>query len=205
MRIRDLYDLTTTASWITEPKTDTQYAIEKIEDMLTIKFQGSVSKLDWFYNFLFLPLFLVKPYHHMPKLYFVHRGFLKKYKAVRTEIQKAVYENLEMKIRILGYSQGAALALLAHEDIRFTFGIQSETTVFGCPRVFSLFGYKMLNDRLSGVTRIENGNDIVTRLPFAILFFRHYGKRIHIGKKRNLFRFSTNDHLPHSYRASVEE
>lgn len=198
-----LFKQTITANWINGPL-DTQYAIEETEDTLTIKFQGSVSRLDWFYNFFFIPLFLIKPYHHMPKLYFVHRGFLKKYKAVRLEIQKAVYNNLEKKVVVLGYSQGAALALLAHEDIRFTFGIQSETTVFGCPRVFSLFGYKMLSNRLFGVTRIENGNDIVTRLPFAILFFRHYGEKIHIGKKRNFFRFSIKDHLPQSYRASME-
>lgn len=205
MELKNKFNAAITANWITESTTDTQYAIEETDDTLIIKFQGSVSKLDWFYNFFFLPFFLVKPYHNMPKLYFVHRGFLKKYKAVRLEIQKAVYANLEKNINILGYSQGAALALLAHEDIAFTFGVRSETTVFGCPRVFSLFGYKMLANRLRGITRIENSNDIVTRLPFAIMLFRHYGVKIHIGQKRNLFRFSIKDHLPRSYRMSMEE
>ncbi len=197
-----LFNSAITANWITEPKTDTQYVVEVIGNTLTIKFQGSVSTLDWIYNFIFIPFFLIKPYHHMPKLYFVHRGFLEKYKAVRLEIQKAILDNMDKKIIILGYSQGAALAILAHEDIVFTFGVQPETTVFGCPRVFSLFGYRMLSDRLRGITRVENSNDIVTRVPFTWMGYRHYGKKIHIGVRRNWFKYSVKDHLTYKENLS---
>jgi len=191
---RQIFKQTVIADWQTESTTDTQYAIEETADKLIIKLQGSVSRIDWIQNFSFWK----KPYKQMNNIFFVHSGFLKKYKAIRAIIQEAVYKNLDKKIIVLGYSQGAALALLVHEDIVFTFGKTPETTVFGCPRVFSIFGRKTLKKRLQGVTRYHNGNDIVCRVPFTWLLFRHYGNKIHIGNKYRWWKLSIKDHITYS-------
>ncbi len=185
-----IFKQTITADWQTESTTDTQYAIEETEDKLIIKLQGSVSRMDWIQNFSFWKI----PYKQMNNIFFVHAGFLKKYKAIRAIIQEAVHKNLDKKIVVLGYSQGAALALLVHEDIVFTFGKTPETTVFGCPRVFSIFGRKILKERMQGVTRYHNGNDVVCRVPFIWLLFRHYGSKIHIGNKYRWWKLSIKDH-----------
>jgi len=185
-----VYKEAITADWITEPITDTQYAIEEYEDKIVIKFQGSCSKLDWLQNFDFL----VKPYKHMEKVFFVHRGFLKKWKAVKDDIiPKVIFKH--KVIQILGYSQGGALAQLCHEYIYFHTKIQPNTIVFGSPRVFGFWQSKLLKSRLSNVIRYENGNDIVPSLPWFWLGFKHYGKLTHIGKKQCVLRFSIKDHL----------
>jgi len=176
----------TTGKWI-NGDLDTQYRIEETEDTIKITFQGSVSVLDWFHNFDFL----VKPYRGMPKLFFVHRGFLKKWKAVRDNIMSRVISSGKA-VEIYGFSQGAALAQLCHEAILFHSGFQPKTVVFGSPKVFGWFNKKELDDRLYRVERYENGRDIVTGVPFFL--YRHYGLLKKIGKWGRI-KTSIKDHL----------
>ena len=188
----NIFNNTVTAKWITGAL-DTQYAIEETDKEITVKFQWTVSKLDWLQNFSFWK----KPYKQMPKLFFVHAGFLKKYKAVRKVIMDRIVNSQvqSKKITILGYSQGAALGLLLHEDVMFRLGEikpDVKTYLFGCPRVFDLFSN--ISERFEGVTRIVNGDDIVTHVPFVWMMYRHYGKYLHIGKKRRWWRLSVKDH-----------
>ena len=173
-------------SW-TDGAKDTQYKIVEDDKSITVSFQGSVSKPDWLQNFMF-----------WKKLYrgswlFCHAGFGLKWKAVQDDIMPKV--NLAIvknkKVIILGFSQGAALGELMHEDVSYKHGLQADTILFGKPKVF--VRNKKLKDRLSGITRVVNGNDAVTKVPFFP--YRHYGKLIHIGDKRKVFRFSIKDHL----------
>ena len=187
----DTYNKTVAKPWIDGVK-DTQYRIEETDSSITVTFQGSHSKLDWWQNFMF-----------SKKLYrgsfiFCHRGFGIKWKAVQNEIMSHIDGSKSIHIR--GFSQGSALGELMHEDVSYRYGIQSDTILFGKPRVFVI--HRKLKSRLSGITRVENGNDIVTKLPFFWLLYKHYGARIHIGKKRKLFRFSVKDHT--TYKENLE-
>jgi hypothetical protein len=173
-------------------ETDTEFGIFESDTVFRVAFEGSTSKVDWWQNIDFF----VKPYKNMSHLFFVHRGFKKKYKSVQSNIiariNEADYKGKAIQIR--GYSQGGALAMLCHEDVYFHSGVQPDTMVFGCPRVFSFFNSKLLKTRLSDVQRIENGGDMVTGLPPWWFLFRHQGKKIHIGKKK-CFKLLAKDHL----------
>ncbi len=172
--------------------TSTEYNIYEDDKVLRISFRGSTSDMDWKQNFMIWK----KPYKHMKKLFFVHAGFLKKYKSVRDDIMPRIvdarYAGKHIEIR--GYSQGAALAILCHEDVLFFCQYLAQTSVFGCPRVFSIFNGKVLTSRMFNVVRYQNGNDAVTKIPFLWMLYRHYGKSINIGKKRRWWKFSIKDH-----------
>ena len=179
---------------------DTQYALVVKDKTVILAIEGSVSTLDWIQNFMFWK----KPYKEMKHLFFVHAGWLKKWKAIRKEVIPEIvkYYNQGYKIKVRGYSQGAGIGYLAHEDIHFHTGEQPDTVLFGTPRTFSCFNSKILNKRLSTINRIEDGNDIVCHLPFAVMFYKHYGMAIHIGDKKYWWKLSIKDH--ENYRRDVK-
>lgn len=115
-----------------------------------------------------------------------HGGFVRVWKTVKKYIGDEIRDERYKKITIVGYSHGAALAVLCHEyayfhrpDIRNNisgFG-------FGCPRV--IFGRKnQEHERIwEQFTVIRNIDDIVTHLPPSILGFFHVGKMLEIGQR----------------------
>ena len=190
--MKEIYEQTTKGPWTTEESTDTQYRITETDDLITIDFQGSCSGLDWLQNFSFWK----KPYKNMPKVFFVHAGFLKKYKAVRDVIHGVCRKSPGKDVMIRGYSQGAALAQLCYEDIWFNFPASMAKGIgFGTPRVFGIWNFRALNDRLEKFLRVENGNDIVCHLPPWLFLYKHYGTKKHVGSKRHWWKYSIKDHL----------
>ena len=186
--MKDKYIRATTGPFITSAKTDTQYKFTETEDTLTISIQGSVSRLDWLYNFMVLP------YKHMERKFFVHYGFLRKWRDISGNVMYKAKEarDLGKKIEVLAFSQGAAVGWLAIEAIVYELNYHPKSYLFGSPKVFSIFGRRILTARLSHVNRVVNGNDFVTKLLWFL--FRHYGKLIHIGRKRKWYKFSFRDH-----------
>lgn len=182
-------------------ETDTQwdYAIEN--GKLILRFDETRSPMDWWQNFRFLR----KPYRDMKPKFRVHKGFIGKYKSIRSTLFGIIASSEYDRIEILGYSQGGALALLAHEDIWYhrpeLRNNKLITIVFGCPRVVSWFAPK---DRWHNVIRIQNGNDIVSKVPFSFLGYKHVGVPVTIGPERKWWKLSINDHFPKSYRESME-
>ena len=155
-------------------KTDTEISFTEKDGKLYISFQGSESKLDWIQNFMFGKV----PYSNMKKKFFIHMGFIKKYKSVREDVLNRVREARARgikKIEIRGFSQGAALATIAHEDILYHFN-EPNTIIFGSPRVFGWWNKKLLNELLSGVTNVRNTRDLVTKIPPVLFGFKRYGK-----------------------------
>ncbi|MCK5613989.1 lipase family protein [Candidatus Pacearchaeota archaeon] len=203
MKLKEVFSQTISGPWQTEQETDTQYRIEENDENITISFQGSVSNLDWLQNFAVWK----KPYKRMENLFFVHAGFLKKYKAVQPEILHRIKmaRDLKKHVMIRGYSQGAGLALLCHEDVVFNANYLPQTKVFGCPRVFSIFNSKLIQRRMHNLVRYQNGNDTVTKIPFSLMLFKHYGKGINIGRKRRWWKLSFKDHKTTNYKRSMEE
>jgi hypothetical protein len=84
----------------------------------------------------------------------------------------------------VGYSHGAAIALLCHEYIWYNRkdlirGLEGYG--FGCPRV--IYGHAPREkERWNSFFVVRNLDDIVTHLPPAILGYRHVGKMINVGK-----------------------
>lgn len=184
----------------TETDTQWDYSIDE-SGKLTLRFEESRSSIDWKLNFSFLR----QPYRGMKPRFRVHSGFLKKYKSIRTTLFDVLAKSEYTTIEILGYSQGGALALLAHEDIWFHKPDFREgklfTITFATPKVF---GWRAPKERWHGVVRIQNGNDAVTKIPFWFLGYKHVGTPINLGSKRVWWKISLKEHLPDSYKDTME-
>jgi len=152
----------THGKWVTAGM-NIQYKVENN----VLYFQSSDKGLsDCLVNFDFP----VVPYKSMEETFFVHRGFLKAWKSVQDEISKLSYDT------IVGYSHGAALALLAHEDFLFKRGLEPATYVFGCPKIFFLIS-KRAKSRFSKVVNVANVEDIVAKAP---PFYTAVGRKIRL-------------------------
>ena len=156
------------------------YAVARREDTLYIFFEKSNGAEDWMNNL---------SYHAVLRgraddVWYCHEGFLTVFNSVLPYIEPYVADESVESIITVGYSHGAALALLLHEqiyqarrDIRencFSFG-------FGCPRV--VFGtVKDEGPRWRNFYVIRNGSDAVTHLPPRAFGYRHVGNLVRIGQ-----------------------
>lgn len=178
---------------------DGDYAIQVEGNVLYILFEWSDSTCDWFNNFDFP----AKPYRDMDDKWYAHRGFLRVFKAmqdrIELEVQTILLVNGEIDtIKCIGYSHGAALALLATENMAYLYGksLKIEGCGFGCPRVVWGKIPKSLKERLASFTAIRNIPDIVTHLPPALFGYRH----INLKKVGRLGRCSPiKAHYPEAY------
>ena len=90
------------------------YSLERDGSTLYIFFECSDDNEDWINNFNFP----AKPYKRMGKtIWFAHRGFLKVWKTIEDYIKEYIQDESIDKIIIVGYSHGAALAVLCHEYV----------------------------------------------------------------------------------------
>lgn len=120
----------------------------------------------------------------------VHRGF----KAEVDELWPMILEdidrkaNADKKLWFCGHSLGAAMATIMASRCHLYEGINpvEELYTFGSPRV----GWKGYCKSLSVKHhRFVNNNDIVTRVPLAVMGYKHHGKEHYInayGKFRPL-------------------
>lgn len=182
---------------------DVSYKFIEEGKTLYIYFQGSKEKKDWLENFNFFPMVKncfkwifsrnKKAFSTCNIMY--HRGFLKCYNQVKPIIREKVLEkdadgNYKFnQIVVVGYSHGAALAGICHEDISHllfeeTIGAESliVTYCFEAPRW--LYHSKQYLDRWNGCYVFRNHNDIVTHCPPRLFGFRDAGTVINIGRKK---------------------
>ena len=116
----------------------------------------------------------------------VHQGLLLKYKSVNDYILETVRSGIANgveKIEIYGFSQGAFLAILCHEDISFHFGTPVETWAFEPPRGFGWILPKKLKQRLQNIHVYIIKNSIIPKLPPFIFGYRHVGKKVYLKRK----------------------
>lgn len=175
------------------------YAVELNGDTLSLLFEKSDGREDWKNNFDFP----VKPYKHMEQSWHCHRGFLKVWKAIEPHVAEYIMDPRAQKIEIIGYSHGAAIALLCYEYCIFHRpDAEVHGVGFGCPRVFWGKVPKEVKARFDNFEVVRNGNDIVTHVPPALFGFRHISKVVRIGKgdSRGLIR----DHTPREYIRHLE-
>jgi len=184
---------------IDSEKTGIQCYIRKKNDMLIISFRGTDSCKDWLTDLKFWKK--VIPYNNTSSRIRVHAGFINAYKSeeVRGRIMEFVTPDIYF-IRITGHSLGAALSVLCAVDLQYNFPKKDiEVALFGCPRVGNKAFAESYNKRIFKTLRVENGNDIVTKIPPCILGYYHVGIRIHIGMPRIIGVFSTLDHYTQKY------
>ncbi len=197
------YSQHTSVIIVNDPIFDVQYCMRRQGDVLTITFRGTDSPKNWVIDFAFWKQSI--PYGNTASKIRVHAGFLNAYKSVhvRDQILKAITDDIHY-VRINGHSMGAALSVLCAVDIEYNCpGKDIEVILFGCPRVGNKAFKRSYNKRVHKTMRVENGNDIVTKVPFAIMGFRHVGARLHIGSVRIPGLASIDDHYPHQYYSSL--
>ena len=163
-------------------------------DTLKIFFEWSDGAEDWLNNFRFLAI-PRKPYKHMRSVWFCHRGFFKVWKSIKPYICKDILDPDIHKIEIVGYSHGAAIALLCYEYCKYHRpDIEVSGVGFGAPRVFWGYVPKEVKERCKGFIAVRNGVDIVTHLPPALFGYHHISKVMRIGKHGLI-----KDHFPEHY------
>lgn len=164
----------------TEVENSGSYATEIDGNTLYIYLEGSNGEEDWKNNFDFPAV----PYRDMENRWYAHRGFLRVWKSVEPYVEPLVKDTNFKHIVIVGYSHGAALAVLCHEYVWFNrpdIRDNIEGYGFGCPRVFWGIRKKKLRSRWERFTVIRNLNDIVTHVPPAIFGYKHVGTLLEIG------------------------
>ena len=176
-----LFERTLNGAYIELKEHAASYRVEREGETLFLFFEKSNGAEDWRNNLDFP----AKPYREMKDLWFVHRGFLRVFKAIEPHIAPLIEDKKVREIIISGYSHGAALALLCHEYCVFhrpDIAPRITGFGFGCPRVVWGVLKKTLKERFKQFTVIRNCSDIVTHVPPALFGFRHVGKMLHIGR-----------------------
>ena len=184
------------------------FALQRSGNQLYLYFQSSDGSTDWKNNLDFP----AKAYDRPGDIkWYVHSGFLRVWRTIESYIEADIKDETVGRIVIVGYSHGAALALLCHEyawycrpDLRvLRDGIKGYG--FGCPRVVWGLNFgkkaKSLKHRWDNFTVIRNLDDIVTHLPPAALGYYHVGGMIKVGENGKYSRIDA--HRPESYLAEL--
>ena len=175
------------------------FAIQREGETLKIFFEWSDGREDWRNNFRFLAI-PCKPYKNMPLVWFCHRGFLKVWKSIEPHLKSHIM-NLDVRdIEIVGYSHGAAIALLCFEYCTYHRPDIEVTGVgFGAPRVFWGIVPREVKKRMAGFRVVRNGGDLVTHLPPRIFGYRQLGRLEKVGSKKGPIK----DHYPTEYSENL--
>lgn len=173
------------------------YAIDRTGDSVRIFFEGSNGAEDWLNNFDFP----AKAYEDMGAgRWFAHRGFLSVWKAIEPYIAPTVVDLSVGQITVVGFSHGAALAVLCHEYVWYHRpDLRDRLTGygFGCPRVIWGMLTPRRRARWETFTVVRNLDDIVTHVPPSAIGYTHVGTLLEIGTRG---RYSSVDaHRPENY------
>ena len=202
MNIPNLYNLFNrclTAEYVTVSN-GADICFQRDSDALYIFFEKSDGLGDWINNLSFC----VQPYGEMERPWHCHGGFLRVFKSTKDSINEALNDKNISSVTLVGYSHGAALALLAHEYIWFNYPHLREDLHgygFGCPRVLNGRIPKCVLMRWSNFLRIDHRCDLITHLPPALFGFHHAGHRLAIGRP---MLSGIDAHRPESYQKALD-
>lgn len=187
---KDLFLECLVGPWATKGD-DVQYKIDLDKRHATVYFQFTESVKDWLDNFDAK----IVPYRGAN--WKAHKGFIRKYKSIADELMATLsqYES----VTFVGYSQGAALAILAHEDYFYRFGKYPVTYAFACPRVVSWQSGNIWS-RWAFCNIINHRRDLVGHVPLVIMGYRHPVKVSYFG---NAGIPSHKFHFPQVYEAGL--
>ena len=164
---------------------------------IIVRFKGTELKInDIITDLLFKKM--VIPYNNMiGSKVKVHLGFITQYLSIQKELLDYISNNKDYElIYFIGHSLGGALATLCILDMRFNFNlIGAVGIIFGSPKVGNKHFRNSFIKRVLDFKSFINVSDIVTKLPLAIMGYRHVENRIKIGKLRWWLPFSIKQHL----------
>lgn len=181
------------------------YAYERKETeegiALTLFFEQSNGRVDWLNNLDFV----ARPYEEMDPPWRCHAGFLKVFKSLLLYLEPHLRDPAVTCVTVVGYSHGAALALLFHEYVWYHRPDLRERLSgfgFGCPRVLYGCVGPEIAPRWERFYVVRNEDDLVTHLPPRFAGYCHVGNLITVGEAG---RYSSVDaHRPESYLAELE-
>ena len=191
--LSELFDEVNCGNWITAGE-DVQYKVVN----RVLYFQCSHGARDWLYNFDIAES--VYPCSDVP--FVMHGGFNLLWQSIRHDIEKLDFDT------IVGYSQGAALAIMAHENFYHRKGYEPLAFTFGCPASIFLPS-KQLRKRFTKVVNIINPRDIVY-YSTLIFGYRHVGATQKLEKvkiKTSSFRQWLREithHTPERYKLALK-
>ena len=167
-----------------------QVAVAEKDNKTIIFFLESNQFMDWLYNFWFKTI----PYQEngTNKKIKTHSGFYNSWLLVRNSIHQAVKNSDD--IIIFGHSLGAAIATFAALDIQYNYPNKNiECITTGSPRVGNKWFVNSYNKRVPKTYRYVYKNDIVTKIPFKLLNYKHVNQEIQLGSKK-WYKLSIKDH-----------
>ena len=176
------------------------WAFQRTGEELLLCFEHSHGLTDWLNNLDFGAV----PYRDMNPAWQCHAGFLRVWKSLRPHLAPLILDPTVSRITVVGYSHGAALAVLCHEWIYYHRADLRQALLsvgFGCPRV--LFGCPppAVAVRWERFLVVRNLDDLITHLPPRALGFCHVGNLVTIGAPKL---YSPIDaHRPESYLAQL--
>lgn len=159
------------------------YATERRQGTLYVYLQASEGAVDWKNNLDFPAV----PYRTEESgRWYAHRGFLRVWKSIEQEIAPILADRSIESIVTVGYSHGAALAVLCHEYVfvhREDLREQIQGHAFASPRVYWGFHTKAYHTHWERFFVYRNLDDLVTHLPPALFGYSHVGHMIILGKR----------------------
>lgn len=171
------------------------FAVEQHGGQLAIYFEPSAGATDW-QNNLDFPARVYGDW-------FAHRGFVRVWCAAEPYLAPRICDPSVRSLRVVGYSHGAALAVLCHEfawyhrpDLR----AEMEGYGFGCPRV--VWGIPP-KDRWDRFTVVRVRGDTVTHLPPAWLGYTHVGRLLELGTSGAYH--GVDAHRPETYLKELQQ
>jgi len=155
--------------------------VDDIEQKIRVLFKGSCSKLDWFFNFLFM----IFPTVIGGCPYWFSVGWWAAWesskKLILHSILNCMYYCPDYKVEVCGYSFGGAIAQICGIEIFEATGIKPNLVTFGSPKpLFSFFTKLKAKRCFNNIEQYSHWNDIVTWCPPLIGY--HNIKNIRIGK-----------------------
>lgn len=148
-----------------------------------IGFYQTRGSKDWENNFRFWK----KSYSVGSKKYKAHAGFVAEYLTMRGAILEAVRD--AEGVRIFGFSQGGAHAILCARDIWHNYPfVYTDTETFGAPRVYSWSSArefrkaKYSDTACHFVTQHRFHGDPVPHVPFKAMGYGDVGTIVYHGK-----------------------
>ncbi len=172
------------------PLTDTQGFVAQSPRMILVAFRGTQpnQRIDWLSDF---EASHESWGHPVGK---VHKGFYEGLRAVwghpingKQVLPQRLLDRGNRTVWITGHSLGGALAEVCAAEAYFACHVPVESVyTFGQPRLgdeaFSRLVNAALGDR---IFRLINNRDIVPRVPFFGMGFRHYGRELFFDEHRN--------------------
>lgn len=163
---------------------------------LRIYFEPSNGTRDWLNNLTIH----AAAYREMQPPWQCHAGFLRVWKSLKPHVAALLSDNTLSRVVIVGYSHGAALAVLCHEFVYYNRPDLRDRLLgfgFGCPRVIYGCVPIAIAQRWERFYVVRNLDDIVTHLPPRALGYCHVGNLVTVGR---MGAYSTVDaHRPESY------